>query len=250
MTSPLVVALLLAAAPDLVKYGYQADAVKETALSGVTSGGLPSFAATPAVKALPVAARAAAVQALAGFVKAWVMSPEFKAAYAKQLKDLRGPPPAPKRSAAEIAKERRAEMEKNIKEMMDAAASAPKDAKDAVKLTATEMRKSTEAMLKNTALLESAENDRFAEESAAWEKAKKDLPDDVTAAVKQKLELFLEETKDIDYQAALKSSGGRKVFAKEDYEAKGSSWKMGFRAGKEATEAARAFVSAWLKELR
>jgi hypothetical protein len=38
-------------------------------------------------------------------------------------------------------------------------------------------------------------------------------------------------------------------FANEDYEGKPAEWKICFRAGKEATEAARAFARSWLTEL-
>jgi hypothetical protein len=43
--------------------------------------------------------------------------------------------------------------------------------------------------------------------------------------------------------------GDKMVFVKEAYQQKSAYCKMCFRAGKEATEAARAFASAWLAEL-
>lgn len=251
MGAQLFLAVLLVAAPDISRYGYVPAAVKDATLVGSMSAGLPLYSPTPAVKALPPAARVVAVQALAGFVKSWVMSPEFKAAYASRLKDVRGPPPAPKRSADELAKARRAEMEESIKQMLAASAQMPKEARAAAKATAAELRKSTEAMLKDRSSMEALETERFAEEQGRWEQVLKDMPDDVNVAVRRKLTAFLEETRDIDYAAALKvGPTGQRVFAKEEYEAKSPEWKMGFRAGKEATEAARAFVTAWLKELR
>jgi hypothetical protein len=39
------------------------------------------------------------------------------------------------------------------------------------------------------------------------------------------------------------------VFADEKLEAKPAEWKLCFRAGKEATGAARAFAEGWLAEL-
>jgi hypothetical protein len=56
-------------------------------------------------------------------------------------------------------------------------------------------------------------------------------------------------TQGIDFNAALKESGGNKVFVNPAYEKKSNKWKMAFRAGKEVTEAARAFAQQWLKEL-
>ena len=45
------------------------------------------------------------------------------------------------------------------------------------------------------------------------------------------------------------AQGSPRRFAREDYEAKPAEWKMCFRAGKEATEAARAFAREWIKSL-
>jgi hypothetical protein len=40
------------------------------------------------------------------------------------------------------------------------------------------------------------------------------------------------------------------VFVNNDYERKPPEWKLCFRAGKEATAAARVFASDWLAELK
>ena len=43
---------------------------------------------------------------------------------------------------------------------------------------------------------------------------------------------------------------GKKRFVNPIYESKNQEWKQGFRAGKEATEMARAFAKQWLSELQ
>ena len=58
---------------------------------------------------------------------------------------------------------------------------------------------------------------------------------------------FLDDTAGIDYDA--KTSGASKTFVDAAYEAKPPLWKMGYRAGKETTEAARAFAKEWMEEL-
>lgn len=60
---------------------------------------------------------------------------------------------------------------------------------------------------------------------------------------------FLEATSDVDYDAKLVSRGGKMRFANEDYESKSANWKLAYRAGREATEKARAFASVWFAEL-
>lgn len=68
--------------------------------------------------------------------------------------------------------------------------------------------------------------------------------------VKQRLLKFLEETKDIDFNAEINVKNGKKIFVNPVYEKnKGYYWKMAYRAGKEVVEPARAFVTEWLKEI-
>jgi hypothetical protein len=59
----------------------------------------------------------------------------------------------------------------------------------------------------------------------------------------------LDATQGIDYAAKLVKKEKVMVFENPVYEKKDDKWKKGYRAGKEATEAARAFAQAWLKEL-
>jgi hypothetical protein len=68
--------------------------------------------------------------------------------------------------------------------------------------------------------------------------------------VKQRLQQFLETTKDIDFSAATTVKNGKKYFVKAEYERKDNRWKMAFRAGKEVVEPARAFVEQWISEIK
>jgi hypothetical protein len=68
--------------------------------------------------------------------------------------------------------------------------------------------------------------------------------------VKKRLLEFLDETKDIDFSAALTEKNGKKLFTNPAYERKGNRWKMAFRAGKEVVEPARAFVQQWITEIK
>ncbi len=78
----------------------------------------------------------------------------------------------------------------------------------------------------------------------------KQNPESNAGLIKKRLEEFLAYTKGIDYNAALVEKNGKKFFTNPKYEAMNVKWKMGFRAGKEVTETARAFVQQWLKELK
>ena len=68
--------------------------------------------------------------------------------------------------------------------------------------------------------------------------------------VKHRLQKFLEETKEIYFNAELTLKGGKKVFVNPKYEGKNRRWKMAYRAGKEVVEPAREFVQLWITEIK
>jgi hypothetical protein len=82
---------------------------------------------------------------------------------------------------------------------------------------------------------------------AKWEK---DNPTAPTEMIKHWLNEFLNVSKDVDFKAVLiDGDGGKKLFAKTEYERKPDNWKMCFRAGKETVETGRAFAKQWVDEL-
>lgn len=81
------------------------------------------------------------------------------------------------------------------------------------------------------------------------EAKKQALDKDPNITIKLRLEQFLSETADIDYAAKTIGQGNARRFSDAENEAKSPLWKMGFRAGKETTEAARAFAKQWRSEL-
>lgn len=77
---------------------------------------------------------------------------------------------------------------------------------------------------------------------AAW-------PADARTMVATRLRRFLQVSSDVDYGAKLIDKDGTKVFADPALEARPKEWKLCFRAGKPATDAARAFAQKWLADL-
>ncbi len=67
--------------------------------------------------------------------------------------------------------------------------------------------------------------------------------------VASRLRHFLQVSSDVDYDAKLVDKDGTKVFADPALEARPKEWKLCFRAGKPATDAARAFAQKWLSDL-
>ena len=78
----------------------------------------------------------------------------------------------------------------------------------------------------------------------------KTYPADPRALVAMRLRHFLDVTKDVDFTAQLVDKDKKKVFADAALEAKPAEWKMAFRAGKPATDAARTFAQKWLNDLQ
>lgn len=89
-------------------------------------------------------------------------------------------------------------------------------------------------------------DDTYAKEIAVWE-AK--YPAGHRQFIKLRLVQFLRETENVDFGAQLYEKKGVKYFTDPAYESKSMYWKMAFRAGKEVTEPARAFVQEWLQTI-
>jgi hypothetical protein len=87
----------------------------------------------------------------------------------------------------------------------------------------------------------------YARQLVEWEKK---YPSDSRQYIKMRLQEFLDETDDIDFNAELKTQDGKKVFVNRDYENRGNRWKMAFRAGKEVVEPARKFALEWMSEIK
>jgi hypothetical protein len=68
--------------------------------------------------------------------------------------------------------------------------------------------------------------------------------------VAMRLRHFLDVTKDVTFDATLVDKDKKKVFTDAGLEAKPAEWKLCFRAGKPATDTARAFAQKWLSDLQ
>lgn len=79
-----------------------------------------------------------------------------------------------------------------------------------------------------------------------WEK---EFPDNHLLFVKERLEMFMKETKNIDFDAALQVKNGKKYFVNIEYERKSNYWKMAFRAGRDVVLTAREYVADWISTI-
>ena len=122
---------------------------------------------------------------------------------------------------------------------------------DVFKNTLKEYQDPNNQYFENLLLYDKNENEqsvkRYKENVKAWEI---NYPVDYTQIVKARLEKFLDVTKDVDFNAGLKTAYNKKVFVDPIYERKSTEWKQAFRAGKDVTTMARAFATQWLAELK
>jgi hypothetical protein len=75
------------------------------------------------------------------------------------------------------------------------------------------------------------------------------FPADYNLLLAKRLHDFLALSADVNFDAKLKVENSVKVFADPQFEEKATEWKMCYRAGREATQAARAAATQWLKEI-
>ncbi len=85
----------------------------------------------------------------------------------------------------------------------------------------------------------------FNEKAALYQKRK-----NYALNIKSCLQHYLDATSNIDFDAALTKKGDRSYFTNNDYERKNNLWKASFRAGKEASNAARTFAQQWINEVK
>ena len=149
----------------------------------------------------------------------------------------------------------RADMEKGIAEMKQNMAAMDAETRKAMEGVIREMRAQMEKMesgpqkemLRQAAEASAAESKkRHEEELGEWQRR---LPADPRVLIQRRIQEFLALSAGVDFAARLAPRGEHQVFVREDYEKMPPEWKLCFRAGKEATAAARAFAAAWLAEL-
>jgi hypothetical protein len=226
-------------------------AVDSVINSGIYNPGLPA----KAFKLLPAAARAQMATAGVAWLKTYIASPEFMRQYAQVREAHKPVPPQFEGTPDDELKKADEELKQQAEESKKAIASLPaaqraqieEDLKAAQALTAQmatpEMRKMRLDGIK------AGRADRTKGYEGALATWTRDYPEIPTPVIAKRLREFLAISADVDFAATRTSRNGRMVFENDAYEQKPAPWKMCYRAGKDATTAARAAVQAWLKEL-
>lgn len=236
------------------QYSLDRQAWTNRFVEAVAGQGFGAPPVTRTLKNVPPAGRAALVAALGAAAKAYVATAGFQTKYRRLYEQSLPEPPAPARTAKQIGDEARKEAQQQMDQLEGMLKGAEGDARDRL-LEPVENLKEYIAQIDASAA-QQAEQDlaRYRQEKAAYDAARQhpqsgDTPADATAGLKRTIQAFLDGTAGVDYGAATTPLFGQKVFVRPDYESKPDEWKMCYRAGREACEAARAFASEWLKGL-
>lgn len=217
-----------------------------------------SFYCPSACALIPAAKRAAVVRAAGEFARSYVTTAAFKSWYGEYREQQKPEAPTLTPSMGDSRSQQVAAMKQQIAEIEKNMANAPAEQRGMFKdLIAT--LKSNLKELQNGDTSQDGEMNKMIDQSNADAKAEyaqklaafeREFPkDDPRPLIRRRLKAFLEQTENIDFGAKLQKKGKFMVFVNPDYENRSSEWKKAFRAGKEATEAARAFAREWLKSL-
>ncbi|MBC5993930.1 hypothetical protein [Pontibacter cellulosilyticus] len=219
--------------------------------------GYLSHAGARNLKSIAIGDRAAAVKDLMLYAKQYTKSDAFQKQYEALRTQQRPQAPAAAESEEDIRSKMVSDLKKSIKSTEESMAKMNDETKKMMaeslamlKAQLKEYENPNSEMVKmlaaGSAQTNAYEQEAYKEKLVKWQKQ---YPADAQAFVKVRLQQFLNETKDIDFNAALKDSGrGKMKFVNPAFEAKSSDWKKAFRAGKDATTTARQIAQQWLQE--
>jgi hypothetical protein len=220
-------------------------------------GGYLDISGAKNAKNIVLGNRTAVAKDLLAYVKQYVNSGAFINEYSA-LKESNKPAENKPKTPEEIRNETVAAYKKSVAEMEEAIKKADANTKPVFQQILEQSKKllkdaedpnnkSMAGYAKAYPDMVKASQESYAGQLKQWEEQ---YPANHMLFVKQRLDQFLEETKDVDFAAELVTQNGKKKFVNPAYEKKSNRWKMAFRAGKEVVEPARAFVHQWIAEIK
>jgi hypothetical protein len=197
--------------------------------------------------------RAGVITDLLIYVKNYVSQEEFINAY-QALRNDNKPIKAHIASPEEMQSDMINQLKKSVADLEETVAKADASLKPVFEGVLVESKKQLKeaenpdnefifAYRSNYQMMLEMSDQTFQQQIVDWNQK---YPENHLQFLKQRLQMFLDETDSIDYSAELKEVKGKKIFMDPGYEAKSKRWKMAFRAGKEAVDASRSFVEQWM----
>lgn len=258
VTIALVGAMALGAAAQdhLATLGISEGRAKEAVFDSFMSDAISLAGKPAAFIGLPPTARATMVTFALNLARTFAESDDFKRRYADH-REANGPDPLPEEQTADaIFKKQREGFENQVTEMRKLFDQITPEQRATLEAGWTDMRAQLDEMEKGERRkqIEGLLREQRAEQSRGRAEAmtefEKVFPADSRTLIAKRLRHFLDVTADVNFAAQLVSKDKKMVFSDATLEAKPAEWKMCFRAGKPATDAARGFAQKWLGDLQ
>ena len=257
ITSLCVVSAIGGAAQDhLASLGITAGRAREAVFDSFIAGTISLAGDNKVFTAAAPAARVAIVNFALTLARAFVETDDFKRRYADH-REANGPDPLPDAPSVDaVLAKQRAGFEEQVLAMRKLFDQITPEQRATLEEGWKDMRAQLTDMETGPrrAEIDAALKQQYTALVGEREQAMKDLdavwPPDHRALVAGRLRRFLAVSADVAYDARLVDRNGTKVFADPVLEAKPREWKLCFRAGKPATDAARAFAQQWLSDLQ
>jgi hypothetical protein len=251
-----VIAGVALAQDHLATLGISEGRAKEAVFDSFVADAVSLAGKPAAFIALPPQQRVAMVNFVLTLARTFVESDDFKRRYADH-REANGPDPLPEaQTADQIFAKQRAGFENQVAEMKKLYGQITPEQIATLEAGWNDMRRQLDEMEKGEkrkeieGLLKQQRDEQERQRNLALQELDKTYPADPRAMVALRLRRFLDVTKDINYDAQLVEKDKKKVFADPALEARPAEWKLAFRAGKPATEAARTFAQKWLSDLQ
>lgn len=251
-----VIAAGAVAQDHLATLGISEGRAKEAVFDSFVADAVSIAGKPAAFLAMSPEARVSLVNYALNLARSFVESEDFKRRYADH-REANGPDPLPEaQTADEIFAKQRSGFEDQITEMKKLFDQITPEQRATLEQGWDDMRRQLTDMEtgpRRAELEKALRQTRGAlvrERELAMQELEKVYPADPRALVAMRLKRFLDVSKDVAYDAQLIEKEGKRVFADASLEARPAEWKLCFRAGKPATDAARSFAQKWLSDLQ
>jgi hypothetical protein len=234
--------------------GITQNRAKEAVFDAFITGSVSLAGSAEVFKAAAPEGRAGMVTAVTTFGRAFIESTDFEGRYADH-REANGPDPLPpEQTADQIFAKQRKDWDEQVAGIRAQFSEITPAQQKTLEEGFAEMRARFDTMEKDgrAELERSLQTQRVAQmraREAAMAEFDKVIPSDPRVLIAARLRRFLDLSKDIDYSAMLVERDKKMRFADPALESKPRDWKLCFRAGKAATDTARAFAQKWLSEL-
>jgi hypothetical protein len=248
---------ILVAQAKFSDFGINEAQLKSRIVSALIRGNVPEYSNAKAYHAATPAIQAAFVKNSMAWLKWYTESSAFQSDYNQKRAAAKPAGPESKGSADDQYSKMLADQRKQLEETKKNVAAMSPDMQKQMAPALKQMEASIEQMAKNPQMAsmlkqglagQDAQNQkRYQDELAKYDK---DYPADPKVLIASRLRQFLEVSKDVNFNAKLVPiGGGRMDFADQQYRQKSADWKLCYRAGEPAVQAARSFATEWLKQL-